>query len=144
MEHPVSPASVAVGLPLYSARAIRMFSVLPSCIVGGALTAQNLRDIGQRKAARRALWGSISYSILLLWLTSYIPNSMRNAWIPLVTIYVGGGYAGGSGLEAYFSQFVENRAGFPAKSIVKPLVICLCIFGPLYVFIVCALMSIPW
>ncbi|MBF9141197.1 hypothetical protein [Hymenobacter properus] len=118
-------------VPLYSARAIRGFSMLFSAIAGGFLTAQNLRDVGQSEAARKALWGSIGYTLLLLWLTSYLPNRVGGTWLPLVI-----GYAGAMGLEAYSKKFVPNWIDFPTKSIKKPLLICLAITLPLIAAIV--------
>ncbi|MDO7846047.1 hypothetical protein Q5H92_06755 [Hymenobacter sp. M29] len=114
------------NVPLYSAQAIRGFSMLFSAIVGGLLMAQNLRDVGQPEAARKALWGSIGYTLLLLWLTSYLPNRVGGMWLPLVI-----GYAGAMGLEAYFKKFVLNWGDFPIKSIRKPLLICLAVTLPL-------------
>ena len=98
------------------------------------MMAQNLRDVGQPEAARTALWGSIGYTVLLVWLTSYLPDKVGGTWLPLVV-----GYVGAMGLESYFSKFVANREAFPAKSIRKPLLICLAIFVPLIALLIYAL-----
>lgn len=95
------------------------------------MTAQNLRDVGQPEAARKALWGSIGYTVVVLWLASYLSDRVSGTWLPLVV-----GYAGAMGLEAYFKKFVENPADFPAKSIRKPLLICLAVTLPLVVLMV--------
>ena len=100
--------------------------MLFSAIAGGVLTAQNLKDVGQPEAARKALWGSIGYTLAITWLLTYVPISSTSGVFPVVL-----GYVGSMGLEMYAKKFIENRDGFPAKSIVKPLVICLCIFVPL-------------
>ncbi|HEX8657470.1 MAG TPA: hypothetical protein VF690_08055 [Hymenobacter sp.] len=121
----------SASVPLYSARAVRLFSIFFSPIAGGALMAQNLREVGQPAAARKALWGSVAYLALLLWLMSYLPDSMGHSWLAVVV-----GYAGSAGLEWYFGQFVKNRNNFPAKSIRTPLVICLLIFVPLTILMV--------
>lgn len=118
--------------PLYSKRAIRGFSMLFSAIAGGAMMAQNLRDVGQASAARMALWGSVGYTVLLLWLTSYLPDRLGGGTaLPIII-----GYAGALGLESYFSRFAPNRDDYPAKSIRKPLLICLAITIPFIILII--------
>ena len=124
----------ASGVPLYSAQAVRGFSILFSTIAGGALMAQNLREVGQPGAARTALWSSIGYTVGVLWLTSFLPDRVSGVWLPLLV-----GYAGALGLEAYFKKFVENRNGHPAKNIRKPLLICLAITLPLMALVVYSL-----
>lgn len=116
----------AAHLSLYSARAIRAFSMLFSAIAGGVMTAQNLKDVGQPEAARKAFWGSVGYTAAMTWLMTYVPISSTSGVFPIVV-----GYVGAMGLEAYAKKFMENRNEFPAKSIVKPLLICLAITAPL-------------
>ena len=123
--------SFAASLPLYSARAIRAFSMLFSAIAGGVMTAQNLKDIGQPEAARKALWGSIGYTLAMTWLLTYVPINSGSGVFPIVA-----GYVGAMGLEAYSKKFIENRNELPAKSIVKPLVICLVITVPIVVLLI--------
>jgi hypothetical protein len=118
--------TLAPSLKLYSARAIRAFSMPFSAIVGGILTAQNLKDVGQPEAARKALWASIAYTVAMAWLLTYVPINSTSGVFPIVL-----GYVGAMGLEIYAKKFIEHRDRFPAKSIVKPLVVCLCIFAPL-------------
>ena len=130
-ENHFSSAPPLASVPLYSARAVRLFSVFFSPIAGGALTARNLREMGQPAAARKALWGSIAYLALLVWLMSYLPDSMGHSWLAVVV-----GYVGSAGLEWYFGRFVKNRKDFPAKSVRTPLVICLLIFVPLTILVV--------
>lgn len=135
---PPPPAIPAATPPLYSIRAIQVFSVFFSAIAGGALMAQNLRDVGQPRAARVALWSSIGGTLGLLWLTSYLPDSVGSGtWMPLAL-----GLAGAAGLEAYFRKFVANRDDFPAKSIRKALVICLLITVPLVAFVIYTLLQV--
>ena len=117
--------------PLYSSRAIRGFSTIFSAIAGGLLLAQNLRDVGRPEAARNALLGSIGYTALMVWLTSYLPARMGGSSIGLVI-----GLAGGLGLNAYFEKILPNKDDFPAKSIRKPLLICLLIFVPIVAFVI--------
>lgn len=124
-------ASNAQRLPLYSVRAVRVFSVLFSAVAGGVLTAQNLKDVGQPAAARTALWGSIGYTAAVLVLAFLLPASSGGAGIGFVV-----GYAGALGLEAYFKKYVENREEFPAKRIGKPLLICLLVFVPLVALVI--------
>ena len=100
--------------------------MLFSAIAGGMLTAQNLKDVDQPEAARKALWGSIGYTLAMTWLLTYVPTSSTSGVFPVVL-----GYVGSMGLEMYAKKFIENRDGFPAKSIVKPLLICLVITVPL-------------
>lgn len=100
--------------------------------------AQNLRDVGQPRAARVALWSSIGGTVGLLWAASYLPDSVGNGtWMPVVL-----GFAGAAGLEAYFRKFVANRGDFPAKGIRKALAICLLITVPLVAFLIYALSQV--
>ena len=126
MQPATQSPSLAASLPLYSARASRAFSMLFSAIAGGLMTAQNLKDVGQPEAARKALWGSIGYTVAMTWLMTYVPTSSTSGVFPIVV-----GYVGAMGLEAYAKKFIENRNEFPAKSIVKPLLICLAVAVPL-------------
>lgn len=123
--------SVASSLPLYSARAVRAFSMLFSAIAGGVMTAQNLKDIGQPEAARKALWGSIGYTVAMTWLLTYVPIGSTSGVFPIVV-----GYVGAMGLEAYSKNFLVSRDEFPAKSIVKPLLICLAITVPIIALVI--------
>lgn len=123
--------SVASSLPLYSARAVRAFSMLFSAIAGGVMTAQNLKDIGQPEAARKALWGSIGYTVAITWLLTYVPIGSTSGVFPIVV-----GYVGAMGLEAYSKNFLVSRDEFPAKSIVKPLLICLAITVPIIALVI--------
>lgn len=110
--------------PLYSVAVIRFFSMFFSTIAGGALMAQNLRAVGQPAAARTALWVSIGYTVVTIWLMSYLPVAVSG--LPLLA-----GYAGAYKLESYFGTFVPNREAFPARAMGKPLVICLLICVPI-------------
>jgi hypothetical protein len=125
MQSDNQPGAFASGPPLYSARAVRGFSMLFSAIVGGVLMAQNLKDVGQPKAARTALWASIAYTIAAIWLLAFVPATSSSSIFPVVL-----GYIGSLGLEMYAKKFIPNRSDFPAKSIVKPLLICLAIVVP--------------
>ena len=110
--------------------------MLFSAAAGGFLMAQNLRDVGRPDAAPTALWGGIGYTVVVLGLSTLLPDRFGGIWLPLVV-----GYAGAMGLEAYFAKFVPNRGGFPAKSIKKPLVICLAIFIPLTALAIYAILD---
>ena len=129
-----SGAAQSPDFPLYSARAIRIFSMLFSAIAGGAMTAQNLKDVGQPAAARKALWGSIGYTIVVLVLASLLPEKLSGSWLPIVI-----GYAGAMGLEAYFKKFIRNWSEFPAKGIGKALLICLAVFIPIIALVLYSL-----
>jgi hypothetical protein len=118
--------------PLYSAQAIRMFSILFSAVVGGVLTAQNFKAVGRFDAARKALWGSISYTILVLAVVSYLPERASNSSaIGVVT-----GLIGGLALTAYSDKVIPENGEFPKKKVWKPLLICLLIFIPLIALII--------
>ncbi|MBU6122685.1 hypothetical protein [Hymenobacter siberiensis] len=121
----------AADHPLYSARAIRAFSMLFTAIAGGVMTAQNLKDIGQPEAGRKILWVSIVYAIAMIWLQTSFHITSGGPIFPFVV-----GYVGAIGLDAYSKQFIEKQAEFPAKSIWKPLLICLIITSPLIVLVV--------
>ena len=130
MQTETQSSSVATGLSLYSARAIRAFSMLFSAIAGGVMTSQNLKDIGQPEAARKALWISFGYTVAMTWLMTYVPATSTSSVFPIAV-----GYIGAMGLEMYSKKFIENRDAFPAKSIVKPLLICMAIVVPLLALI---------
>ncbi len=112
--------------------------MLFSAIAGGVMTAQNLKDVGQPDAARKALWGSIAYTVAMAWLMTYVPPTSTVGIFPIVV-----GYVGAMGLENYSKKFIENRSVFPAKSIVKPLLICLAIFVPLIALVFYSLTHQP-
>ncbi len=121
--------------PLYSETAVRGFSMFFSTVAGGFLMAQNLRDVGETGAARKALWGSIAYTALLVGVAMLLPDRFSGqSWVGVVT-----GLAGAAGLEAYFKRFVSNRNGFPKKSIGKPLFICLAVFIPVVALVLYSL-----
>ena len=90
------------------------------------MMAQNLRDVGQPEAARKALWGSVVYTVASTWLLTYVPTRSSSSIFPIVA-----GYIGSMALEAYAKKFIGNRDEFLAKGIVKPLLICLAIFVPI-------------
>ena len=102
------------------------------------MMAQNLRDIDQPVAARTVLWSSIGYTLLLLWLASFLPDTVRGASLPFLI-----GYVGSWGLEAYFSKFLVTRDNFLVKGIRKPLLICLAIFTPIVALMLYALVNQP-
>ena len=118
-------STTTAPLPLYSTKAIQGFSVLFSAVAGGALLAQNLRDLGRPAAAGTALGGGIAYTALTLALVLLVPKGARGSSLGLVM-----GLLGGLGLNAYFARQVPDRNAFPAKSIRKPLLICLLVFLP--------------
>ena len=94
------------------------------------MTSQNLEDLGQPRAGSNALLGSIAYTIAVILFTYLTALPSRTGLGFLV------GYLGAFGLEFYFSYFVTNRDAFPAKSIRKPLLICLALLAiPLAFFV---------
>ena len=113
-------------LRLYSAGGIKLLSLLFSAIAGGAMTAQNLKDINQPKAARIALWGSIGYPVSMLYLVAQLPKSPGIPWLSWPM-----GLIGGLGLEFYFNKFVSNWNAVPAKNNRKPFLVCLLVSGVL-------------
>ncbi|WP_303311897.1 hypothetical protein [Hymenobacter sp. BT730] len=123
----MEPTTASPNPPLYSAQAIRIFSILFSAIVGGVLTAQNFKAVGRFDAARKALWGSIIYTVLVLIAVSYLPERASNS----STIGVVTGLIGGLALTAYSDKVIPQKETFPKKKIWKPLLICLLIFIPL-------------
>ena len=118
-------STTTTPLPLYSTKAIHIFSVLFSAVAGGALLAQNLRDLGRPAAAWTALGGGIAYTVLALFLVSFMPEGTGSSLSFII------GMLGGLGLNAYFGKQVPNRTAFPAKGIRKPLLICLLVFVPI-------------
>ncbi|UOQ70078.1 hypothetical protein [Hymenobacter cellulosilyticus] len=113
--------------PLYSARAIRVFSALFTAMAGGFMVAQNLKDVGRPDAARKALWASIAYNVLMVAIFSFLPKQFDGSGSTGIVL----GLAGATGLIAYADTIIPNRKEHPAKDINKPLLICLVIFIPL-------------
>lgn len=99
--------------------------------------ARNLKDMGQPAAARTALWGSIGYTVLVLVAASFLPGSRGGSVIGVIT-----GIVGALGLEAYAKKFIEHRDSYPAKSIAKPLLVCILIFVPLVILVIYSIMSV--
>ncbi|WP_019948913.1 hypothetical protein [Hymenobacter aerophilus] len=121
------PASTSAPLPaLYSQRNIRLFSLVFTAITGGVLTAQNLRAVGRPGEAQKALWGSVAYTVVLMGLLYFLPDDSA-----LGAYAVGIGLAGGYGLNSYADKFIGNKRAFPARSVWRPLLVCLLIFAPL-------------
>ena len=113
-------------LRLYSAGGIKLLSLLFTTIAGGVMTSQNLKDANQHKEARIALWGSIGYTVVMIFLTAQLPKSPASPWLSWPI-----GLIGGLFLEAYFRRFVPTWNSIPAKSNFKPFCICLLITGVL-------------
>ena len=90
-------------LALYSPKAIRGFSVFFSAVAGGALLAQNLKQLGRPAAARIALWGSIAYTVLAGVLVSYLPARAGNG---SGSLGIGIVLVGRLGLNDYFAKLV--------------------------------------
>jgi hypothetical protein len=111
----------APALPrLYSATVIRVFATLFSAVAGGLMLAQNLRDLGQPAAARRALRGSIIFTSALFLISTLMPNMTSINSIGIVM-----GMVGGMAKGSYYEQRVPEHADYPRKSITKPLLLCL-------------------
>ena len=90
-------------------------------VVGGVMTAQNLKDVQQVKAGRVALWGSIGYTIACLFLVPKLtPDASMVIWLTWLTNLLGG-----AGLAAYGKRFIPDWQFIPAKSNRKPILICL-------------------
>jgi hypothetical protein len=122
-EQPGDDFEKVLLIPLYSSKAIKGFSIIFSPIAGGIMTSQNLKDIGQPLAASNALLGSIVYTIAVI-LFGYLTALPSPVGVSFLV-----GYLGAFGLEFYFSYFVKHRGEFPAKSIIKPLIISLIILS---------------
>ena len=58
MQPEIQLPSFGASLSLYSARAVRAFSMLFSAIAGGVMTAQNLKDIGVETEIQQMEWGA--------------------------------------------------------------------------------------
>ncbi|WP_147320868.1 hypothetical protein [Hymenobacter lapidiphilus] len=123
---PVPASDSASTLPLYSQRSVRLFSLVFTTIAGSALTASNLRAIGRPEQARKVIWASVVYMGLMGVLVSFLPNTSAYG------AYAAGiGLAGGYGLNTYADSFILNKQDHPARSIWRPLLLCLLVFVPL-------------
>ncbi|UYZ60767.1 hypothetical protein [Hymenobacter latericus] len=127
-----SSTTTAAAPALYSAKAIRVFSALFSAVAGGLMMAHNFRQVGRPDAARKALWGSLAYTALVLLLATLLPENFPDGGsIGIVT-----GLSGGMALTNYFRRLVPDAANYPSKSVLKPLLICLLIFIPILLLVV--------
>jgi hypothetical protein len=124
---------IAEGPPLYTARAIRLFSVVFTVIFGGVLLYQNLKDLGQKSAANRVLLFSVAYTVLAIALVSRLPQS--------TTLTLGVNLIGGYILSWYFiPKYIPEVDRYPAKKVWKPLIISILIILP---FLAATLYSLP-
>ena len=119
-----SPLTSA-GPPLYSARAIRLFSVVFTTVFGGVLLYQNLKDVGNKAAAWRVLLFSIAYTALALAIVWQVPIERTS---PLT---IGINLVGGWILANYFApKHIPHQEGYPIKKVWKPLLISVLITLP--------------
>ncbi|SDX37699.1 hypothetical protein [Hymenobacter psychrophilus] len=131
---PPSVSATTTNPPLYSQRIIRLFSLAFSAVAGGVLTASNLRAVGRPEEARKALWASVAYTVVMAVLISLVPDSSAYG-----AYAVGTGLAGGYGLNSYADKFIPNKRDFPARSVWRPLAICLLISAPVVASLIYAL-----
>ena len=129
-----APTAPTANPPLYSQRSVRLFSLLFTAVAGGALTAHNLRAVGRPDAARKALWGSVAGVVVMMVLLAFLPDSSNNG-----AYSVGIGLASGYGLNGYADRFIATPRDFPAKSIWRPLLVCLLLFVPIIALLIYAL-----
>src|SRR5262249_48051509 len=89
---------------IYSKTAIRGFSILFSTVFGGVLLMQNLRDIGNKKAANTVLIFSIVFTLITIGIANIPDKSITS--LPFLCNLIGG-----SILSEYF-----YKKYFPADS----------------------------
>ncbi|MFC6224566.1 hypothetical protein ACFP2F_15055 [Hymenobacter artigasi] len=112
---------------LYSAGGIRLLSLFFNTIVGGVMAFQNLKDVRQPKTACVVLWGSIGYTIIVLFLVARLTGPPASIWLSWTFNILGG-----LGLEAYCRRFIPEWQTAPLKSNFKPIMLCLGIFALLF------------
>jgi hypothetical protein len=113
MAHVISDEKPAI----YSPAALFWFSTIFGPLAGGIMAFESLRAVGQLSIARLLLWLSIG-CFLLFWLAALLVP-----YAALVSIAIG--IVWGAGLWYWLKKQVPDEAGFPRRSIVKPLRICL-------------------
>ncbi len=119
-------ATLNVEAPkLYSARAVRLFSVLFTVVFGGVLLYQNLKELGNKAAARRVLLFSIGYTVLAMVLLWNIPVQHTSS-LTLGINLIGGGVLSGY----FFPKYIPDAANYPTKKVWKPLLISVLIALP--------------
>ncbi|WP_198074964.1 hypothetical protein [Hymenobacter negativus] len=102
-------------------------SLLFNPIVGGAMTARNLKDVQQPGAARVALVCGILYTVLTMYLLARFLPLPFIPWLSWFTSILAG-----LALEAYAKRFIADWHLLPVKSNFKPIVICLLVSGLLF------------
>ncbi|GAB2864652.1 hypothetical protein [Hymenobacter ruber] len=113
--------------PLYSAGGIRLLSLLFNPVVGGAMTARNLKDVQQPGTARMALVCCILYTVLTMYLFARFLPLLFMPWFSWLTSILAG-----LALETYAKRFITDWHTLPVKSNFKPIVICLLVPGLLF------------
>ncbi|SET08581.1 hypothetical protein [Hymenobacter actinosclerus] len=131
---PAPTSDSASNPPLYSQRSVRFFSLLFSAVAGGVLTAGNLQAVGRPEQGRKVIWASVVYTAAMAVLVSFLPASS-----PYGAYAAGIGLAGGYGLNTYADSFIPNKQDYPARSIWRPLLLCLLVFGSLLALLIYAL-----
>lgn len=129
MEEHLSPSddpmmTMESDLKIYSQKAIILFSLLFSAIFGAVLLMQNLRDIGQKRAANRVLFLSILYSAITIFIVS-IPDR-PNVFLTYLCNFIGAMIL----IEFIYKRYFPDEEAFEKKKIWKPLIISILIIFP--------------
>ena len=111
---------------IYSRNAIRGFAILCTTVFGGILLYQNLKDIGNKKAANTVLFFSMSYFIVEMLISNIIPHKGSSLSLLL--------NLGGATVlsEYFFRKYFPKEKEYPNKKIWKPLIIALIVFTALF------------
>jgi len=108
------------NVKIYSKRAIRAFSILFSPIFGGILLMQNLRDIGNRKAANQVLFFSIAVTLLAAAVITQVETVSSYSFL----INLPGAFVLS---EYFFTRDFPEPDNYQKKKIWKPLLISIVI-----------------
>lgn len=116
------PEMPVIKPKLYSKRAIRLFSIFFSTLAGGILLRQNLKDVGNDRAASTVLTFSILFTIGISVLANYIPGKAATPIGFLLNVI-------GSFIlnEYFFEKLIPESDSYEKKPVWKPLIIWLAI-----------------
>lgn len=109
--------------PIYSARLIRIFSIVFSPIFGGVLFFINLKEKGETKEGLKIMFTSILFSVLAFAITSRMQTP--NSTIILVINFIGGYILSYYFYPKYFNDFNQTY-----KKPWKPIIVALAITIP--------------
>jgi hypothetical protein len=108
----------------YSQNAIYMFSAAFSVLAGAVLLSINLKNTGNKRVVRQAIFVSVVYLTIILSVLSFLP---RNTGLTIAV----NGFGAWILNKMYWERYIGKDTKYRAKPIWKPLIICCIIMIPI-------------